>query len=317
MSADFVSLAERIIDELLAADPALASAAGDHRQDDRLPDLSAEAWRPASRCCATRRARCPVWTPTTWTPAEQVDHEQLLSLVERALFELTEIREHEWNPLVHNPGSAAARAGRPPVRAGRAAAGVAGRPAGRDPGRAGRPPGPCWRDCPRIHLETAVGQFRGYGGARARRGARRCWPQAPALSSTVEPVAVEPWPRWRRSPTGCASGPARRDGARPPPGPAAVGGRAVAHPGHRADRGRGAAPGPGEPRPGQARRSARPRPSWSAAGRRRHGTGGAEPARRRPSGQRRPSSTWPGGTLAETTDFVRDHDWCPLWTIRA
>ena len=37
---EFVPLAERIIDALLESDPALASAAGDHRFDDRLPDLS-------------------------------------------------------------------------------------------------------------------------------------------------------------------------------------------------------------------------------------------------------------------------------------
>ena len=37
---EFVPLAERIVDALLESDPALASYAGDHRFDDRLPDLS-------------------------------------------------------------------------------------------------------------------------------------------------------------------------------------------------------------------------------------------------------------------------------------
>ena len=36
--------------------------------------------------------------------AGAVDHAILLALVERGLFELTEVREHEWNPLRHNPG---------------------------------------------------------------------------------------------------------------------------------------------------------------------------------------------------------------------
>ena len=37
-------------------------------------------------------------------PAEAVDCTVLLARVERTLFELTEVREHEWNPLEHNPG---------------------------------------------------------------------------------------------------------------------------------------------------------------------------------------------------------------------
>ena len=37
---EFVPLAERIVDALLEADPGLATSAGDHRYDDRLPDLS-------------------------------------------------------------------------------------------------------------------------------------------------------------------------------------------------------------------------------------------------------------------------------------
>jgi hypothetical protein len=36
---------------------------------------------------------------------EQVDHALLSTMVDRALFELTEIRSHEWDPLRHNPGS--------------------------------------------------------------------------------------------------------------------------------------------------------------------------------------------------------------------
>ena len=40
---EFVPLAERIVDAVLAANPRLATHAGDHRYDDRLPDLSTAA----------------------------------------------------------------------------------------------------------------------------------------------------------------------------------------------------------------------------------------------------------------------------------
>src|SRR5258708_22166220 len=98
-------MAERIIDELLASDPVLAQIAGDHRYDELLPDLSADG--VAARVAMLRDASGALSGVDTddLDEAERVDHEQLLSLVERALFALTETREHEWNPLAHNPGS--------------------------------------------------------------------------------------------------------------------------------------------------------------------------------------------------------------------
>ena len=41
--------------------------------------------------------------PDALDAEEQVDHALLSSLVERELFELTEMREHEWNPLRAQP----------------------------------------------------------------------------------------------------------------------------------------------------------------------------------------------------------------------
>src|ERR671920_306175 len=89
---EFVPTAERIVDALLASNPALASAAGDHRFDDRLPDLSPGAVALAGIDVDAFDAQ------------DQVDHGILSALVERGLFELTDVREHEWNPLAHNPG---------------------------------------------------------------------------------------------------------------------------------------------------------------------------------------------------------------------
>ena len=66
--SDFVPLAERIIDELLASDPSLAHDAGDHRFDDRLPDFSPEA--VAARVKLLRdasEALSGVDTDLTWT----------------------------------------------------------------------------------------------------------------------------------------------------------------------------------------------------------------------------------------------------------
>ena len=78
---EFVPLAERIVDALLESDPALAASAGDHRFDDRLPDLSPDARRGRGRHAARRRRRAVRrWTPTRSTPQERVDHAMLSSL---------------------------------------------------------------------------------------------------------------------------------------------------------------------------------------------------------------------------------------------
>jgi uncharacterized protein (DUF885 family) len=164
MSADpqtsFVPMAERVVDELLAADPGLASEVGEHHFDHQLPDLSDDA--VAVRTALLRDAAGALSGVDTddLDEAERVDHEQLLWLVERTLFGLTEIREREWNPLVHNPGPLLhALVARPFAPVEERAASVAGRlTAIPDALATART---VLGDCPRVHLETGAAQFRG------------------------------------------------------------------------------------------------------------------------------------------------------------
>src|SRR4051794_1961142 len=102
--ADFPAIAERIVDALLESSPAMASFAGDHRFDDRLPDLSETGVARDAAMLRDASDTLAQVDESVLDQAERVDHAVLTSLVERALFELTEIREHEWNPLEHNPG---------------------------------------------------------------------------------------------------------------------------------------------------------------------------------------------------------------------
>jgi uncharacterized protein (DUF885 family) len=186
---DFAPLAERIIDELLTADPALASTAGDHRQDHRLPDYSVDG--VAARAAMLRDASGALSGVDidALDEADRVDHEQLLSLVERSLFHLTEVREHEWNPLAYNPGALLHHlVDRPfapvPERLESVAARLAAVPDSLEVARA------ALRDCPRIHLETAVDQFRGTAAYIKDEVPALC-AQAPAMWSTVELVAAD------------------------------------------------------------------------------------------------------------------------------
>ncbi|GAA3772372.1 DUF885 domain-containing protein [Plantactinospora mayteni] len=183
----FVPLAERIVDALLASDPDLASSVGEHGVDDQLPDRSADA--VAGRVAMLRdaaHALSEVDAEELDVP-ERVDHAVLTALVDRGIFELTEVRSHEWNPLVYNPGPLLhALVARPFAPADVRLTSLAGRlaavPDALATARA------VLRDVPRIHAETAVGQFEG-AAALVRDQVPALLAEAPGLRDTVEPVA--------------------------------------------------------------------------------------------------------------------------------
>src|SRR5688572_22873076 len=104
MPQQYLSSAERIVDAMLAESPGLAQMAGDHTYDDCLPDWSADS--VAAHVAILREAADALaQVDTDDLPAtDAVDCTALLARVERTIFELTEVREHEWNPLAHNPG---------------------------------------------------------------------------------------------------------------------------------------------------------------------------------------------------------------------
>ncbi|MEV4757425.1 DUF885 domain-containing protein [Micromonospora sp. NPDC049559] len=185
--SSFVPLAERIVEAILDASPGLASSAGEHRNDDHLPDLSTEG--VAADVAMLRdaaHALSEVDADGLDLP-EQVDHAVLTALVDRKIFEATEVREHEWNPLHHNPGpllhALIARPFAPvEVRLESLAGRLAAVPDALATARA------TLRDMPRIHVETAVGQFAGTA-ALVRRELPALLDRVPGLTSRVEPVA--------------------------------------------------------------------------------------------------------------------------------
>ncbi|WP_229072069.1 DUF885 domain-containing protein [Actinoplanes sp. DH11] len=186
--AEFVPLTERIVDALLESDPGIATYAGDHRFDDRLPDLSGPG--VAARVAMLRDAGDALSgvDPDGLGPEDQVGHAILTALVERAAFELTEVREHEWNPLEHNPGPLLhALLARPFAPAAERLTSLAGRlaaiPDALATARAGL------SDVPRVHAETAAGQFAGTA-ALIRDEVPALLVQEPGLRGTVEPAAT-------------------------------------------------------------------------------------------------------------------------------
>ncbi|MGW0433025.1 DUF885 domain-containing protein [Micromonospora sp. NPDC003197] len=209
----FVPVAEQIVDAILASDPVLASESGDHRFDDRLPDLSADAVAADTAMLRDAANALSEVDVDALDVPEQVDHAVLTALVDRHLFELTEVRDHEWDPLRHNPGALLhALLARPFAPADVRLASLTGRlaavPDALATARA------TLRDMPRIHAETAVGQFAGTAGL-IRSELPALLAEAPALRGEVEPAAraavgaLEEFTEWLRAGLRADEGPGR------------------------------------------------------------------------------------------------------------
>ena len=168
----FTELAGAYLDDRAQRHPNLATDLGDHRFDAHLPEFSAAALDSERRAMDGWAARLAAIDAGELSPQNRVDAGLLANSVRRRVFELDELRETTWNPLAANPG-----------RAIRAAAGQGLRPAA-CPARRGRRRlaeipamlagargllGPM----PRVHLETALGQFDGTIAMISRRDRRR------------------------------------------------------------------------------------------------------------------------------------------------
>ncbi|GAA4908679.1 uncharacterized protein (DUF885 family) [Stackebrandtia albiflava] len=160
MAEQFISRAERIIDAILEHDPDTAQWAGDHRFDDRVPDYSADG--VAAQVAMLREAShtlAEVDGDELATP-DAVDLELLTNQVASRLFALTDLREHEWNPLTYNPGMRLNSLLLRPtdtaeVRLTALLAQLRALPDSLATARR------TLRDMPEIHVQAAVGQFAG------------------------------------------------------------------------------------------------------------------------------------------------------------
>jgi uncharacterized protein (DUF885 family) len=156
----FAALAHQTLDDLLGYQPTLATALGEHRHDDRLDDCRPAALDAERRMLASHLTALTELDRSGLDRVNAIDAELLTARVEERIFELDQLREHEWNPLVANPGTALylllAREFAPlPDRlrslGGRMAAVPDALAAARSALGA----------MPRVHVETAISQFEG------------------------------------------------------------------------------------------------------------------------------------------------------------
>jgi uncharacterized protein (DUF885 family) len=98
----FHDVAAAALDSYLAADPVSATYLGDHRHDAELPDPSSAG--AAARAKQLRHQLSALAGCSPADGAEAIDAEVLRTVLQAELFELEELREAEWNPMLHNPG---------------------------------------------------------------------------------------------------------------------------------------------------------------------------------------------------------------------
>jgi hypothetical protein len=195
-------IAERVVDELLD-DPATATWAGDHRADDRLPDWSADAVRARVRRLREVAHALAQVDPEVLDPPDAVDLELLRAAVDARLFALTETRDHEWDPLVHNPGFLLHKLLVRPAPAADRLVPLIGRLEALPDALAVAEA--VLTDCPTVHLETAVGQAAGaaalvreqVGGLAETEPGLRRRAEAACLTATAALERHETWLRAR------------------------------------------------------------------------------------------------------------------------
>ncbi|HET7902422.1 MAG TPA: DUF885 domain-containing protein [Candidatus Nanopelagicales bacterium] len=182
----FAALADRVVDALLARDPVAATWLGDHRFDDRLPDRSAEGLHETLTMIDQALVAVDQLDDLALGTTSAVDLEILRSRLTGERVVLADIAPHTWDPLEANPGTAIhlllARDFAPlEDRLASVAARLDAVPDALEEAR--RSLGAM----PRVHVETAIGQFEGTR-AMLTGVLEHELEQSPSSRSAVEPA---------------------------------------------------------------------------------------------------------------------------------
>jgi uncharacterized protein (DUF885 family) len=187
MTQAFEEFAAAAVEDILVRQPVLASSLGDHRFDGHLDDLRPAALEEERRVTTARLAELHQWDDVTLPIGHRVDAEVLSVRLRDRLFDIEEDGEYTWNPLVANPGTALylllARDFAPlPDRLRSAGSRLREIPEQVEAARA------TLHDMPRVHVETAIGQFAGTLGLLD--DIERELTSLPDLRPDVEPALV-------------------------------------------------------------------------------------------------------------------------------
>src|SRR5262249_20631479 len=158
--ARFEAFAQRYIQELLDRDPETATRLGNHRNDARLNDYSAQGVERDLAAVQGALKALAALDPKKLSAEDSVDYRILKNRLEAEAYELQTLRGWEWNPLQYNVGSAIyaliSREFAPPEERLRSAIGrLDGVPAVVAAAKANL------KNPPKVHTETAIQQIKG------------------------------------------------------------------------------------------------------------------------------------------------------------
>ncbi len=105
VTARFRDAAAKVLDALLEAAPEQATELGDHRFDDRTTELTVEATIVRASMLVDAMSALDDVDDTALTANDRVDLEILRTRVSGTLWEQTELRRFESDPLLHLPGN--------------------------------------------------------------------------------------------------------------------------------------------------------------------------------------------------------------------
>jgi len=201
--AEFQKIARDYVDGLLMSHPEYATELGEHRFDAELTDYSPETrGKLLARAKQFREKLKEFSDISKLTGANQVDVRILTENIENEIFELEELKEADWNPLVYNQSLAnglyllVARDFAPAEqRIPNLRKRMEGIPKVIKQAQANL------QHSPRVHTETAIEQTQGAIGL-VREGLAPLLEQAPQLKKEIAPLqektakALEEYKKW-------------------------------------------------------------------------------------------------------------------------
>ncbi|MBI4747967.1 MAG: DUF885 domain-containing protein [Acidobacteria bacterium] len=102
----FELLANGYIESFLKQNPETATTLGDHQFDDKLTDRSRSGYKQRLKLNVETLKSLSAINPARLSAVNRIDYKILQSNVEAEIFEIETLREHEWNPMLYNPGDA-------------------------------------------------------------------------------------------------------------------------------------------------------------------------------------------------------------------